>query len=165
MSSLTVNANVVILPVVVHDGGVAESKQTKEEVMVQVAECFNRALQNSQLEVKRSAYNEAFLIIKASYCQELRPLLMRLFERYAMETCYAQESEERGEGGKSVDDELGFRKCARLMELTFCMQMHDLGFLGSDFDWAKHPTLDTIIEDLQIGPTQKGLLFDVIGQL
>ena len=38
--------------------------------------------------------------------------------------------------GKSLDDELGFRMCARLMELSFCMQMEDLGFRKCEYDWS-----------------------------
>ena len=78
----------------VHDSVVSARK--RDEVAARVTDCLMRGSQERSLAAKRSVYNEAFSAIKASFYPELRPLLFRLFEKYAMGMCYAQESEEQG---------------------------------------------------------------------
>lgn len=126
---------------------------------------FHEATQSKNLVEKRRLYNEAFVLLKNSFSSELSPLLFPLLEAYARETCYAQESEEKNADGQSVDDELGFRQCARLMELSFCLQLQQLGLQSFSYDFLHYPSLEALTNDLQVGPDQKGLFFHQIEQL
>jgi hypothetical protein len=146
-----------------HDD-IAAKRESPEGVVARVADCFMQASRASTLMAKREIYNTAFLALKDAFCPQLRPMLFQLLEKYAKETCYAQVSEERDATGESVDTELGFRMCARLMELSFCMQMEDLGLQKCEYDWSQHPSLEALTEDLQIGKDGKGLLFDSLAQ-
>jgi hypothetical protein len=164
MSAQAVAKNPHIFCSLVGHDDIAAKKESPEEVTARITDCFMQASRASTLMAKREIYNTAFLALKDSFCPQLRPTLFQLLEKYAKETCYAQVSEERNATGESVDDELGFRMCARLMELSFCMQMEDLGFQKCEYDWFQHPSLEALTEDLQIGKDQKGLLFDSLDQ-
>jgi hypothetical protein len=147
-----------------HEGKIPSQKLTREEAEVKIDKHFKKASETPILGEKRKAYNKAFSTLKNYFCPELRPRLFCLLEKYAKKTCYGQESEELDTTGRSVDDELGFRICARLMELSFCMQMRDLGLLDFDYNWSQHTSLETLTKDLQVEPGQKGPFFDAIDQ-
>lgn len=63
------------------------------------------------------------------------------------------------------DDEEGFRKTARLLELSLSLQLNMLDLGGETYDWTKHETLESLLQSLHVQKDQKGLLFSVIGQI
>lgn len=143
----------------------SERTPTVESASEIVNRLFQLASQESNLGVKRRVFEEAFSALRASYVPQLRPWLFRLLEAYAKQTWYAQESEVLDAKGQSVDSELGFRICARLMELSFCMQMDDLNLNSCPYDWFSHTSLESLFHELQTEPGQKGLLFNAVDQI
>ncbi len=143
---------------------VAKAKP-RDEVVAKVNECCLRASRVKPAAEKREIYLEAFQALKSSTDHELRPTLFQLFERYAMDGWYANVSQERDASGQSVDPELGFRKSARLLELSFWMQLHDFGLHRDEAGpVAGYSSLEELIDQLGIKPTDRGVLIDRIMQ-
>lgn len=73
----------------------------------------------------------------------------KFLELYAAKTCYAQENPQRDAAGKSIDPDEGFRKSARLCELSALLQLNELGLVDFKFQWAKFEQLEALINSLE----------------
>ncbi len=106
---------------------------------------------------KKIFYNQIFQLLKLENSPSLP--LFRLFEEYASKTCYAQVNLE------TKDDEEGFRKSARLLELSLSLQLSEMKLLDFKYDWKDFENLESLITNLHYEKDQKGLFFDTIEQL
>src|SRR5262245_29104956 len=79
---------------------------------------------------KRVHYQSAFDLLQG----QKGPQVYQVLHAYAQETCYAQESPERDKDGNSLDPEMGYRKCARLMEVSLLAQTGITMFDGGDIE-------------------------------
>lgn len=119
--------------------------------------------QSESLEVKRGLYNYAFKELQALalslLSKEHEQMLYDLFYKYADKTCYAQMSVSDPE-----DHEEGFRKSARLMELSLCLQLESLGLFTNSLpkDWTKATNIESLIADQGIEKSSQGALFAYI---
>lgn len=122
--------------------------------------------QTESLEAKRGFYNFAFKELQAIalglLSKDHERMLYDLFYKYANKTCYAQMSVSDPE-----DEEEGFRKSARLMELSLCLQLQSLGLFTNSLseDWTKATNLESQIGDLGIEKGSQGALFAYIVSL
>jgi hypothetical protein len=103
---------------------------------------------------KRTLYNHIFETLRFDLDP---PRLFKLLEAYASSTCYNQTF--------NNDGEEGFRRSARLMELSLCLQLNHLNLLSEDTEWNCFDTLDGLIQNLEIGKEQKGKYFSILNDL
>lgn len=78
----------------------------------------------------------------------------RLLEMYASRVCYGRETQ--------GDDEVGFRESARLLEMSFCLQLKALGLGTVGYDWSSHSSLEQLVQSLEVQKGQRGRLFDTV---
>ncbi|MBN9377791.1 MAG: hypothetical protein BGO14_04350 [Chlamydiales bacterium 38-26] len=120
--------------------------------------------QTEYIDAKRGLYNSAFKDLQAlsigQFSKDHEHLLYDLFYKYANKTCYAQMS-------NPEDEEEGFRKSARLMELSLCLQLQSLGLFTNSFpnDWTKAPNIESLIADQGIEKDSEGALFAYVVSL
>lgn len=121
-----------------------------------IATLIQQAGREEKLETKRVLFEHAYQILKQNPTSTGE--LFTLFHDYAKQTCYAQE--------ENNDDEVGFRKAARLMELSFALQLTFLGLGSVEYKWQKEwqaqPSLDALVQSLEVQKDQQGKLFDYI---
>lgn len=116
---------------------------------------FEKAQATAVVSEKRAYLDAIYQILRKQPSIEPKQL-SRLFEEYAAQTCYAQAN------WKNQDDEEGFRKSARLMELSFQMQLTAMNLGSFDYDWRAYSSLEDLIASLGIEKNQNGLFFDKI---
>lgn len=88
---------------------------------------------------KKAAFEEIYTRLqKEEYIGKDQFLLYSLLEAYASQTLYAQKTEQ--------DNEWGFRRAARLMELSLSMQ------LNNPVDWARFETLEALTANFDKKP-------------
>lgn len=135
---------------------------------------FSKAIEAGKktldLAEKRISYNQAFAVLKGQALSgplgvEMHKSLFELFELYAHQTCYNQASPIVNAAGESVDPEEGMRKCARLMELSFVLQLKMLGLSSESYEWTKFANLEELIESLGSKPEDKGHFFPFMENL
>lgn len=140
----------------VFSGGPIAPLGANEAVIKQFTQFMTKAAATQNLETKREIYNSAFQVLrqealKGPLTAELQIKLFELFELYATKTCYNQESLINPD-----DDEEGFRKSARLMELSLMQQLQFLGRSSINYNWTSFDSLEKLITDLGYGTDQEG---------
>ena len=137
-------------------GAFAATTNVPSNLIQTVTQLMANAASTQDLESKRVKYNQAYQALrqealKGPLSSELKIKLFELFEVYATKTCYNQESKTNPE-----DDEEGFRKSARLMELSLMQQLQFLGRASINYNWTQFATLEDLITDLGYGTDQEG---------
>jgi hypothetical protein len=138
-----------------------------------VQNLLQQAQQAPSLEEKQRILNDAYQIIRkhaptrsATLTPTFEKLFFELLHMYATKTCYAQEGKEKDADGNSLDEEKGFRKCARLCEFSLYLQLKSLKLIDEqNHSWNLYPTLDALINSLGAGKTEHGKYFDVVAGL
>lgn len=130
------------------------------------SQTFSSAMQaaskEENLESKTKLYNEIFKTlcenVKKLPSAEYLPQLFQLLEAYATSTCYNQVfNQDTGEG---------FKRSARLMELSLCLQLEHLNlFCFFDFDWIHFKSLEELVQSLAIEKEQPGKFFSIFNDL
>ncbi len=108
---------------------------------------LTEAKNEPNLVAKRAHYETAFQIAKGRPKDDL---LFRLFEQYAMETCY-------GQAGANGDEDEGFRKAAALLELSVVLQLTTMST-----EWEKAQTLDELVASLGFARGTTGKYFQTV---
>jgi len=138
-----------------------------------VQNLLTQAGQAPNLEEKQRILNDAYQIIRkhaptrsATLTSEYEKLFFEVLHMYATKTCYAQEGKEKDADGNSLDEEEGFRKCARLCEFSLYLQLKSLKLArDQNHSWNLHQTLEDLIMSLGAEKTEKGKYFDLVTQL
>lgn len=123
----------------------------------------------SNLQEANKIYESAFRELRARSLTEgntnslaITQDLVELLESYAGKICYAQESSKKDKKGNSLDEEKGFRKSARLMELSLCMTYNALGIKTESHDWSAYHSLKTLTKSLNTEKDQQGKYFSTV---
>lgn len=142
----------------------------KELQIKQITACFAQADETLCIAEKKVCYEQAFKTIckfveenESTENLEIKKQISSLFYAYAAKTCYAQSGAQDENG--VVDNEEGFRKSARLMELSLCMQLDALQLMDFSFDYTQFSTLADLVSTLEIQKDQPGKFFPLISQL
>jgi hypothetical protein len=121
-----------------------------------VNEALAAADRSGNLDEKRAHYQQAYAVFQkkgqpdGSLPEELRIPFHRFLETYAQKTCYAQQKVDQT--GAVIDAEEGFRKSARLMELSFLLQLKEINLVSFNCNWPLFLTIEAIIQNLMDKP-------------
>lgn len=149
----------------IQSGRLYEPKSIEEfDGSFKVACLLSQVQEERDLVQKRKIYNEAYQQLRGMALSQKesfdpQPLFI-LFDAYALKTCYNQDGLD-----DENDDEEGFRKSARLMELSLCLQLNYLGLTDFEPQWIHHENIEDLIRSLEYKNVPKGLYFDVVTEL
>lgn len=134
------------------------------EVVLNFEFNMDRANKELNLVTKREHYNTIFKMLQKGVQggnlkpAEYLPQLFKLFEAYATSTCYNQTF--------NGDRAEGFRKSAKLMEFSLCLQLKHLDLIPQDImDWRLFDSLDELIHNLRTENQDQGIYFSTFNSL
>lgn len=106
----------------------------------------NKAESHHNIEEKKAFYNSAYQAIvdcaisfNGTLPYEVNKSFFTLLELYAAKICYAQVT-------PNGDKEGGFKKSAQLMELSFSLQLANLGVIDFSYNWKMCRNLEDLID-------------------
>lgn len=133
-----------------------------------VQQLLMQAGNSPDIQVKKRYFNEAYTVLanqarlrSAYLTKPLETLFFQLIYDYAVQTCYAQESIEKDAQGNSVDEEEGFRHCARLLEFSISQQLKACTLHDTKFSWNLSATFDELIMQLEAHPIEQSYVLQI----